>query len=76
MTTTVKDIVAAYLRENGYDGLWVAWYDDEDGISCDCTLEKLGNCGTFEMYCHPGYLQKGGISYMDGSIGPDKQEGE
>ena len=70
MTTNVRSIVAAYLRENRFDGLWVAWYDDEDGISCDCTLEKLGNCGTFEMYCHPGYLQP------DGSIRPEKQEGE
>ena len=46
----VADIVEAYLKKNGYDGLW-----NEDG-ECACLLEDLFPCEAIHVDdCHPGY---------------------
>jgi len=45
---SVKEIVAAYLREHGYDGL----YFDE----CGCRVDDLMPCGECCSRCLPGYL--------------------
>ena len=44
----VLDIVALYLKENGYDGL----YREE---SCACLLDDLATCGEIGGGCQPGY---------------------
>ena len=46
---TVKSIVAAYLRANGYDGLY--WED------CGCLLDDLMPCYREGIeHCEPGYM--------------------
>jgi len=50
-TMTVKDMVSAYLRQNGYDGLW-----SPDG-ECACKRDDLMPCdGESIDKCRPGYL--------------------
>ena len=46
---TPKEIVADYLRCNGYHGL----FDSESG--CCCTLEDIGVCGAMGDSCEPGW---------------------
>lgn len=49
---TVTEIVEAYLREHGYDGL----YDDS---CCGCPVGRLGTdeC-EYSGYCRAGYKRK------------------
>jgi len=47
--TTVFGIVAAWLRKNGYDGL----YNKDAG--CACLLSDLAPCGEMGMECRAGY---------------------
>ena len=77
--TTVREIIAQWLRENGYDGLWTLLVfkvnNEVDEITCHgCGTPKkrLFDCGMKErvLMCQPGYLQE------DGTIGPEKQESE
>ena len=46
----VLDIVAAYLVDNGYDGLCNDWYD---GCGCECV--DLAPCSDIQLDCQPGY---------------------
>ena len=47
----VRQIVADYLRENGFDGLYNLVVD------CACKLEDLAPCDCNLLDCKPGYLQ-------------------
>jgi len=44
----VKDIVAKYLKQNGYDGIY---YPGE----CACKIDDLAPCGESLLECIPGY---------------------
>jgi hypothetical protein len=44
----VKQIVIAYLRMNGYDGLYL-------DCNCGCEIDDLAPCGQFNEACAPGY---------------------
>ena len=46
------EIVKAYLKENGFDGL----RNDVDG--CACSLDDLAHCGEMRQDCTAGYLVK------------------
>lgn len=48
---TVKEIVAKWLKDNGFDGLY------ECG-ECACKLGDIAPCGSFDAFvnCRPGYL--------------------
>lgn len=47
----VTEIVAAYLREHGYSGL----YDPECAEGCGCTVDDLRPCDEDMSGCKPGY---------------------
>lgn len=52
---SVRSIVAAYLRQHGYDGL----YDASDcDVPCVCTLDAglMADCCGYTPHCAPGYL--------------------
>ena len=44
----VKEIVADWLKANGYDGLC-------NDVGCGCTLGDLMTCGEPSEYCVPGW---------------------
>ncbi len=46
--TNVRTIIFAYLKSNGYDGL----YHDND---CGCELDDLVPCGEDPSQCVPGH---------------------
>lgn len=46
---TVKEIVAIWLKENGYDGLFYP------GV-CACKLGDLIPCGEISAVCEAGYV--------------------
>lgn len=48
---SVTEIVAAYLLEHGYDGLYL----DDGGEGCGCTVDDLRPCGEDMSDCKPGY---------------------
>ena len=60
MTTTVFTIVAAYLRERGYDGLCNVHGE------CGCGLGDLGPCGEMSEECQPAIQVKApeGATYI------------
>ena len=71
MSNTLKSIVAAYLRANGYDGLY-----NED---CGCLLaDDLMPCRQEEIgECRPGY--RGPCTCGAGCewrVGPTKESGD
>jgi hypothetical protein len=66
----VKQVVADWLRDNGYDGL----YHESD---CGCELSNLAPCESCCLECTPGHK----IIDPNGSCGdflivPHKPEGE
>lgn len=61
---TVKEIVEAYLRANGFDGL----YADE----CSCTVDDLEPCGYMMSECLAGYIRPCDCGNHDWHIGPEK----
>ena len=67
---TVKDIVAAWLIANGYDGL--------AGEACGCNLADLMECGEGAQDCVPGYKVKckgcGAELLNTSTKGPDECE--
>lgn len=68
----VRGIVTAYLEENGYDGLY-GKYDDEEMILCSCHVGAIfprDVCGSHT--CRPGYLQGRTDCKLD-RIGPEKK---
>ena len=73
-----KQIVATWLKENGYDGLY-----DEDG-ECGCWAgDELMPCEGFAEHCMPGYkipaLSKYGYDFLITPAKPptpDTQGGE
>ena len=46
---TLLEIVALYLRQNGYDGLF-------NESECACKIDDLAPCGEPGMACRAGYL--------------------
>ena len=48
----LKEIVQAWLTDNGYDGLC-----DPDN-ECGCHIEDLMPCGEPGMYCEAGHNEK------------------
>jgi len=52
---TVKEIVEAYLKENGFDGL--------AGFDCGCNFDDLMDCAFNCDHCEPGYLHPGDEDY-------------
>lgn len=46
---TCKDIIVAYLKTNGYDGLFSEYGE------CGCALDDLMPCGEYGRDCQPGY---------------------
>ena len=55
MEYTLQTLAAAWLKENGYDGLF------NDGLfnvvgECACKLDDLMPCGEPGTECQPGYL--------------------
>jgi hypothetical protein len=49
---TIKEILEAWLKENGYDGLCYPDYD------CGCRLEDLMPCCEPSGYCEAGHKRK------------------
>lgn len=49
MNPTVLEMVAANLKENGYDGLY------DDGGECACDLDDLAPCSQIGERCRAGY---------------------
>ena len=49
MSKAVKEIVACWLKDNGYDGLY-----NNDG-DCACTIDDLAPCGELSQDCYAGY---------------------
>ena len=45
---TVKEIIATWLKDNGFDGL----FHDSD---CGCLVEDLAPCCEDISHCEPGY---------------------
>ena len=60
----VREILAAWLREHGYDGLYT-----ED---CGCQIDGLCPCGEYDLGCEAGYLCR--RSGYDIWIGPRKED--
>lgn len=54
---TLKTIVAKWLKENGYDGLYGEAHMDYD--RCGCRRNDLFPCGADPGNCRPGYLKWG-----------------
>ncbi len=55
--TTVKEIVEAYLKAEGFDGL----FNDELDSYCSCRLGDLEPCdGAFLSGCQPGFIRYDG----------------
>ena len=50
MARNVREIMAKWLKEHGYDGLW-----DYD---CGCKVDDLMPCEDGGPKCEPGYLAK------------------
>lgn len=67
---TVRQIVAEYLKANGYDGLF-------DGFGCGCGVDDLMLCmNEICMDCRAGYrtpAPEGSDYYF--LIGPEKETG-
>jgi hypothetical protein len=55
---TVKEIIAAWLKEHGYDGLCYP--------ECGCGIDDLIPCYNLSADCRPAYRWK--------CYGPEKQE--
>jgi len=75
MTMNVRTIMAEWLREHGYDGLW------NDDVDCGCKVDDLMPCEGFYSTdncpnCQPGYLQQDEEAEMGWSIGPTKDAEE
>ena len=49
----LKEITAAYLKDNGYDGLFHA------DTCCGCALDDFMPCGEPSPDCEPGYTGEG-----------------
>jgi hypothetical protein len=73
---TVKEILTAWLKEHGYDGLCCEVGSDE---WCGCTLEDFAPCTGSEndcLDCQPGYAQEKPPDWKGFGvpIGPEKPE--
>lgn len=67
----IKEIVADYLKANGYDGLH---YEDD----CSCDLDDLMPCQCAnETYCKPGYkvVCNSGCGEYNFCIGEERKRG-
>ena len=57
----VKEIIQAWLKTNGYDGLY------HDYLECGCTIDDLMPCNSCLDECEPGYdLGEGMIGRRQG----------
>lgn len=48
----VREIVIAYLKQNGYSGLYLS---EDYGDGCGCPIGDLAPCGESAFDCRPGY---------------------
>lgn len=67
ISLTVKGIVAGFLKDSVFDGLWCP---DAD---CACALDDLMPCDSFVIGCCPGYKQKCDCGEHDWHIGTEKE---
>jgi len=70
---TVKEIVAEYLKQNGFDGLC------HSETECGCELADLAPCDCFWPECKPGYKRPPRADLEEDTdaewvIGPQKPE--
>lgn len=66
-----SEIVALWLQEHGYDGL----YNEDD--ECGCGLGDFCPCENLANNCRAGYSRKTPEgSSVDFVIGPEKEDGE
>lgn len=66
---TVKKILFDYIKENGYDGLYVP-------DVCSCSIDNFMHCKDGFTDCHPGYFNSIPICGSDGhqiEIGQNKE---
>jgi hypothetical protein len=66
----VREIVAQWLREHGYDGLY--WCSGDEG--CGCRLQDFIPCGEILEDCCPGYLQEDPEDGRGLLVGPNKPQ--
>ena len=48
---TVREILAAWLKEHGFDGLYASAH-----VGCGCSIDDLMPCDDFSGDCQPGYI--------------------
>jgi len=74
-----REIIAKWLKENGYDGLC------NEFMGCGCDVEDLGPCDDFGAGdCEPAYKRKAtpeddnewGSEYLYDPEKPESEEGE
>lgn len=71
----VREIVTAYLRLEGYDGLYADEDADPDG--CSCVLDDLMPCDNYGMEnCRPGMKLPVPDGYGDADFWIGPREGE
>lgn len=57
---TCKEIVAEYIKKNGYDGLC------DEGFPCSCNLKDFMPCGAPGiLICLPGYRHSDGLIHLE-----------
>ena len=66
---TAREIIAEWLREHGYDGL----YDDCGSEGCGCEIDDLAPCEGWVLRCQPGYRRESDDADFDFCIGPEKE---
>ncbi len=65
INATLKGIIALYLREHGFDGL----YNDE----CGCAIDDLFSCSFPAEDCRAGYRGPCDCGDCDCHFGPEKE---
>jgi hypothetical protein len=59
---TVLEIVKDWLKEHGYDGLYLPI---GDGEACGCSLDDFAPCGEIDGDCQAAYKWKDGLMHLE-----------